>query len=122
MMLWNRNSRDHLRNICLNKSIQSRQYRNHLENVLNNEHEDETVIMRLMKAEDQKQAQLLGTMKKGLQKVDEGQSKDSKNWINQSKPNVTEVTKEVKTDERILTTTNEITNEILEESFYIRGC
>ena len=54
--------RDHLRNICL-KSIQSRQYRNHLENVLNNEHEDKSMIMRLMEAEDQKQAELLGTMK-----------------------------------------------------------
>ena len=80
--------RYHLRNICL-KSILSRQYRNHLESVLNSEHEGKNVIMHLMEAEDRKQTQeLLRTMKHGLHKINEGESKDVKNWITQSKPNV----------------------------------
>ena len=57
--------------------------------MLNSEHEDKNVVMHLMEAEDRKQPQkLLGTMKHGLHKVNEGESKDVKNWITQSKPNV----------------------------------
>ena len=109
---------DRLRNICLNKSILSKQYRHHLENELNSEHEDKNVIMHLMEAEDQKQTkELLGTMKHGLNKVNEGESKDVKNWISQSNSNV--VLEELKTDERILTTTNEITNEFYQ--FWKKG-
>ena len=106
---------DHLRNICLTKSILEKQYQAHLQQCLMSPESDLNEIKDLIEEAEHKTCkENLKTVEKCFQHVADGKPQQVKKWVNQIRPKV--LIKELKKREAVTNNTNEIIEEL--KQFY----